>query len=104
MRVRRNGRCRRRSDHSAELIVYTYDPAHRIYHTHAVARDASASTAGVLTIAGNTWTYPWKDSDNGKPVYVRILNVFRDPNTIFTKKFRWTRSTGSEPPTASNTA
>ncbi|GAC1391910.1 MAG: hypothetical protein NVSMB31_09590 [Vulcanimicrobiaceae bacterium] len=67
---------------SAALIVYTYDTAGKVYHTHAVPKDGSPAQGGELRIVGNTWTYPWKDHDGSKTVYIRILNTFRDPATI----------------------
>ncbi|MDQ2679493.1 MAG: hypothetical protein M3Y21_00495 [Candidatus Eremiobacteraeota bacterium] len=67
---------------SAALIVFTYDPKGDVYHTYTVPTDGSPAGSGKLIIAGNTWTFPWQDEDNGKKVYARVVNVFRDPNTI----------------------
>ena len=84
---------------SAALIVYTYDATHDVYHTHAIVPGAASAPGGVLKIAGRTWTYPWQDTDDrGKTVFVRIVNTFRDPNTIdFRQEFstddaHWTRT------------
>ena len=38
--------------------------------------------SGVLTIEGNTWTFPWQYSDKGKVVFIRIVNIFSNRDTI----------------------
>lgn len=83
---------------SSALIVYTYDAKHRLYHTHAIPQDGNPAPSGLLTITGNTWMFPWQDRDGGKTVYVRIVNVFRNPRTIdFRQEFsldntHWTKT------------
>lgn len=83
---------------SGALIVYTYDAPARVYHTHVVPPDGGAPSTGALLIDGNTWTFPWQDKDDGKTVYLRILNVFTDSSTIqFREEFslddvHWTRA------------
>lgn len=84
---------------SAALIVYLYDATRDVYHTHAIVPGAAPATGGVLKIDGRTWTYPWQDTDDrGKTVYLRIVNTFRDRNTIdFRQEFstddtHWTRT------------
>jgi len=68
---------------SAALVVYTYDTKARTYATHVIVGGTGPASGGVLTIADKTWTYPWQDKDDsGKTIHVRIVNTFRDPNTI----------------------
>jgi len=67
---------------SKALIVFTYDAPHDIYHTYGIPTDGTPASSGKLVISGNTWTYPWHYRDHGKTVYGRVVNVFRDPNTI----------------------
>ena len=68
---------------SAALVVYTYDAKAHTYATHAIVGGTASANGGILTIAGNTWTYPWQDKDDsGKTVHIRIVNTFRDRNTI----------------------
>ena len=68
---------------SAALVVYTYDAKARTYATHVIVAGTAPASGGILQIAGNTWTYPWQDKDDsGKTLHVRIVNTFRDPNTI----------------------
>ncbi|MDQ2866251.1 MAG: hypothetical protein M3R51_08490 [Candidatus Eremiobacteraeota bacterium] len=67
---------------SKALIVFTYDTAHNVYHTYAVPTDGTPASSGKLLIAGNTWTFPWKDTDKGRTVYGRVVNIFSAPNTI----------------------
>lgn len=84
---------------SAALVVYTYDAGRDVYHTHAIVAGDAPASGGTLEIVGNRWTYPWRDRDaRGKPVYLRIVNVFRNSRTIdFRQEFsyddaHWTRS------------
>jgi hypothetical protein len=67
---------------SKALVVYTYDPARRTYTTYDVPTDGRPASSGTLTIAGNTWIYPWQTKDGGKTTYFRVVNVFRSPATI----------------------
>jgi hypothetical protein len=67
---------------SAALIVYTYDAKRDLYHTSAIPPGGSTASSGELKIAGNTWTFPWTDRQKGKIVYARVVNVFRNADTI----------------------
>lgn len=67
---------------SKALIVFTYDPKRNVYHNYAVPTDGSAASSGTLIVQGDTWTFPWQDSDKGKTVYGRVLNIFHGPDTI----------------------
>lgn len=67
---------------SKALVVFTYDAPRRVYHTYAVPTDGSPAASGRLVISGNTWTFPWQDQDKGKTVYARVVNIFRNPDTI----------------------
>jgi len=68
---------------SAALVVYTYDAKARTYATHVIVGGTAPASGGILQISGNTWTYPWQDKDeSGKTLHARIVNTFRDSNTI----------------------
>lgn len=67
---------------SKALIVFTYDAAKNVYATYPVPADGSKAGSGKLLIEGDTWTFPWQDEDGGKPVYFRVVNVWKSPDTI----------------------
>ena len=67
---------------SAAFIVYTYNASQRLYHLQVISKDGNPPVAGVLTIQGNTWTFPWQYQDKGKMVFIRIVNVFPNRDTI----------------------
>ena len=86
------------NDASGALIVYTYDATAHVYHSYVVPPNGAAASTGTLLIENNTWTYPWQDTDNGKTVYLRIVNVFTDSETVQFKeefsldKIHWTKA------------
>lgn len=67
---------------SAAFIVYTYNASQRLYHLQVISKDGNPPVSGVLTIEGNTWTFPWQYSDKGKVVFIRIVNIFSNRDTI----------------------
>lgn len=67
---------------SKALIVFTFDSKHNVYHNYGVPADGSPASSGTLTIDGDTWTFPWQDTDKGKIVYGRVINIFHGPDTI----------------------
>ena len=67
---------------SKALIVFTYDAKSDAYHTNVVAPDGSSAGSGKLLITGNTWIYPWEETENGKTTYYRVVNVFTASDTI----------------------
>ena len=67
---------------SKALVVFTYDATHHVYHTYGIPADGTPANSGTLLITGDTWTFPWRDRDNGKTVYGRVINVFHGRNTI----------------------
>lgn len=67
---------------SKALVVFTYDPAHNVYHTYAVPNDGTPASSGELLISGDTWTFPWQETDNGKTTYGRVINIFHGTDMI----------------------
>jgi hypothetical protein len=85
------------------LIVYTYDQQRNVYTSYLVPLDGTAASSGTLEINGDTWTYPWEVTENGSKVYVRVVNVFKSPESILYRrefsrdKVNWTvMATGNE--------
>ena len=65
--------------HDAALGIYTYDAAgtaYRFYNVHA-----SRTTTSTITVQGDTITYPFSFTDNGKNVTIRTLNVWKSPTS-----------------------
>lgn len=67
---------------SKVLIVFVYNAKDDSYTSYQIPTGGGASGSGKLLIQGNTWTFPWQDTDSGKPVYFRVVNVFTSPATI----------------------
>lgn len=64
------------------LIVFTYDAKHDVYTSYQIPADGGESRSGKLTVTGNTWTFPWQTTEDGKTTYFRVLNVFVAPDRI----------------------
>ncbi len=67
---------------SRALIVYTYDAKAAVYHSQVLLPGGGLPSSGTLMIAGNTWTFPWQDKDGKRTVYLRVVNIFVNRNTI----------------------
>ncbi|MBS0194304.1 MAG: hypothetical protein JSR34_08650 [Proteobacteria bacterium] len=67
---------------SAALLVFAYDPARHTYATYPIAPGATAAPAGQLLVEGNTFTFPWQSTQDGKTTRFRVVNVFTDANHI----------------------
>lgn len=67
---------------SAALLVFAYDPAKRTYTTYPVAPGAAEAPAGRLLVDGNTFTFPWQSTQDGKTTRFRVVNVFTDADHI----------------------
>ncbi|MGB8910036.1 MAG: DUF1579 family protein [Candidatus Cybelea sp.] len=64
------------------LGVYTYDETASAYRFYNV--QTGQTTSSTITVAGNTITYPFSFTDNGKNVAIRTLNVWDSPSV-----YRW---------------
>ena len=61
-----------------DIAIYTYDQAAQAYHFYNVR--PTQSTSITITIAGDTITYPFSFTDQGKTVMVRTLNLWKNPS------------------------
>ena len=64
------------------LLVFTFDAGKRIYTSYQIPADGSAASSGLLEIQGDTWIYPWQSTEDGHPIYYRVVNVFKSPKLI----------------------
>jgi len=62
----------------SDLGIYTYDPVANVYHFYNVHE--SRTTSSTILVDGNTITYPFSFTDNGKSVVIRTLNVWQNPD------------------------
>ena len=69
-------------EESKAVILFGYDAKSNTYATWPISPGADSVHAGKLVIDGNTWTFPWQTSENGKTTWFRVVNVFTDPRTI----------------------
>lgn len=60
------------------LIVFTYDKKNGFYRSFPIQPGSEKAGSGTLFIAGNVWTFPWDDEDDGRQVHFRITNTFTD--------------------------
>jgi hypothetical protein len=78
------------------LLVFTFDAGKKIYTSYLVPADGRPASSGVLQIQGDTWIFPWENTEEGHVVYYRVVNVFKSPKLIeyrrefSTDKANWT--------------
>jgi len=71
---------------SRALIVFSFNAKDGTYNNYAIqAGGAPAGPGGILTIAGNTWTYAPRMNADAKPPFFRTVNVFDGRATIHYK-------------------
>ena len=76
------------------LIVFTCDASGRACTSYQVPRDGGQPASGKLLIDGNTWTFPWEQTEAGKTIYYRVVNVFKSPTQIeYRREFSTDKST-----------
>jgi hypothetical protein len=67
---------------SDDLGIYSYDETASAYRFSNV--QTGGTTSSTITVAGNTITYPFSFTDDGKKVTVRTVNIWDSPNL-----YRW---------------
>lgn len=67
---------------SKALLVFAYGAKDGTYATYPIAIGADTVHRGTLIIQGNTWTFPWEETEHGKRIFFRIVNVFTSQDTI----------------------
>jgi hypothetical protein len=91
------------------LIVFTCVKADHSCTSYQIPTDGGEPGSGRLVIEGNTWTFPWSNTEAGKTTYFRVVNVWSSPTTIdyrqeySTDLVNWTKTaTGHEVKVSSN--
>jgi len=65
------------------LSFFSFNEKDGTYNNYAIqAGGAPARPGGVLTIAGNMWTYGSRPDPEEKPPFFRTVNVFEGDSTI----------------------
>jgi hypothetical protein len=85
------------------LLVFTCDAVARNCTSYQIPPDGAKPGSGALILDGNTWTFPWSVTEQGKTTYFRVVNTWSSPTTIefrqeySTDQAQWTRmATGHE--------
>lgn len=77
---------------SSDLGIYTYDDASSAYRFYNVSSARTTSTT--ITVSGNTITYPFSFTDNGKNVTIRTLNIWKNAG-LYTWRAEYTTDGGA---------
>lgn len=64
------------------LIVFFYNADEKRFGTFPITAGSDALHPGDVVVDGNTITFPWQINDNGKGIYMRIVNTFATPDQI----------------------
>jgi hypothetical protein len=64
------------------LIVFFYNAEEKRYGTFPITAHSDNLHPGDVLVDGKTVTFPWQINDNGKGIYMRIVNTFTNPDTI----------------------
>ena len=81
------------------LLVFTCPGDGDNCASYPISADGSPAGSGKLVIEGNTWTFPWSTTQDGKTTWFRVVNVWTSPTAIefrqeySTDQSHWTRMT-----------
>ena len=64
------------------LIVFFYNAADKRYGSFPITAHSDNVHPGDVHVEGNTIIFPWQINDNGKGIYMRIVNVFTTPDSM----------------------
>lgn len=64
------------------LIVFFYNADEKTFGSFPITARSDVLHPGNVLVDGKTITFPWQINDNGKTVYMRIVNTFSTPDTI----------------------
>ena len=85
------------------LLVFTCNPDGRNCTSYQIPPNGGEAGSGKLILDGNTWTFPWSNTEDGKTTYFRVVNTWSSPTSIefrqeySTDQVHWTiMATGHE--------
>ena len=64
------------------LIVFFYNAEEKRYGSFPITARSDAVHPGDVQVDGSTVIFPWAINDNGKTIYMRIVNVFKSADTM----------------------
>ena len=64
------------------LIVFFYNADEKTFGSFPITATSDNMHPGQVIVDGKTVTFPWQINDNGKGVFMRIVNTFTTPDTI----------------------
>jgi hypothetical protein len=76
------------------LIVFFYNAEDKRFGSFPITAHSDSVRPGDVLVEGQTIVFPWQINDNGKGVYMRIVNVFTTPDTMeFRQEYSFDDST-----------
>ena len=64
------------------LIVFFYNADEKTFGSFPITASSDTLHPGQVIVDGKTVTFPWQINDNGKGVYMRIVNTFTTADSI----------------------
>ena len=67
---------------SKALLVFVYDSKTDRYTSYPIPTAGGEVHPGSLIIQAATWTFPWDNTEGGKTIHFRVVNVWSSPDRI----------------------
>jgi len=64
------------------LIVFFYNAEEHRFGSFPISASSDNLHPGDVVVSGNTITFPWQINDNGRTIWMRIVNTFKGSDTI----------------------
>jgi hypothetical protein len=64
------------------LIVFFYNAEDKVYGSFPITAGSESVHRGEVDVDGRTITFPWQINDNGKTVFMRIVNTFTSADAM----------------------
>lgn len=64
------------------LIVFFYNAEDKHYGSFPITAHSDNLHPGDVLVEGKTIIFPWQINDNGRGIYMRIVNVFKTPDLM----------------------
>jgi len=64
------------------LVVFFYNAEDKVYGSFPITAGSENAHRGEVAVDGNTIIFPWQINDNGKSIYMRIVNRFMSADAM----------------------
>ena len=64
------------------LIVFFYNAEDKTYGSFPITAASATAHRGEVLVDGKSIVFPWQINDNGKTVWMRIVNTFTGPDSM----------------------